>query len=234
MIHRLSSKNLIGLATYYGTDKWGGHRYAQHYAHHFHAMRNQPVVLLEIGVGGHTDPASGGASLRMWKHYFRKGKIYGIDLHDKSPHEEHRIKIFQGDQSDRQFLLNVIQEIGTPDIIIDDGSHVVDHVRVAFDTLFPLLATNGIYVVEDLQTSYWPEFGGSPCLSNDWTTLGWLKKRVDGLNYEEYLSDLGDAESLDRSVTGLHFYHNLAFVQKGENAEGSNQSLVRGPNATRS
>jgi len=226
-LHGVRNHDLIQLAQLYGTDKWGNHRYAQHYAFHFHALRLRPLVLLEIGVGGHLNPASGGASLRMWKHYFSNGKIYGIDLHDKSQHNEHRIRIFQGDQSDPQFLADVIRQTGPPDIIIDDGSHRVDHVRISFDTLFPLLASDGVYVIEDLQTSYWPEFGGSRCLSDGRTTLGWLKKRVDGLNYEEFLDTPDQAEVFDRSITGMHFYHNLAFIQKGRNAEGSNQLLVR-------
>ena len=221
------SDDLVALAEFYGTDKWGNHRYAQHYGFHFQKRRLQPVTVIEIGVGGHVDPKSGGASLRMWKHYFPKGQIHGVDLHDKSPHQENRISIHQGDQSDSEFLAELIRRTGAPDIIIDDGSHIVDHVRITFDTLFPLLAENGIYVIEDLQTSYWPEFGGSTELRSRDTTIGWLKDRVDGLNYEEFLSEPCAATEMDVTITGLHFYHNMVFIQKGRNNEGSNQRVVR-------
>ena len=214
--------NLSELAMLYGTDKWGLHRYAQHYQKHFWTLRNRPISLLEIGVGGHADPAAGGQSLRMWKAFFPKGRIYGIDLHDKRAHEEDRIRIFQGSQADPDFLRGVIDEIGSPDIIIDDGSHICEHVSVSFQTLFPLLRENGIYAIEDLQTSYWKEFGGSWPGRKPHTSMEMLKEMVDGLNWEEIV-DRPEA-AFDRSIVEICFYHNLAFIRKGKNAEGTNVS----------
>ncbi len=80
---RFLQSNLPALATLFGTDKWGVHRYAQHYQTHFKAFRSRLINLLEIGVGGNDNPRLGGASLRMWKPFFPKGKIYGIDIFDK-------------------------------------------------------------------------------------------------------------------------------------------------------
>jgi hypothetical protein len=37
-----------------------------------------------------------------------------------------------------------------PDIIIDDGSHRPDHQLISLVTLFPYLAADGIYVIEDI------------------------------------------------------------------------------------
>ena len=63
--------------------------------------------------------------------------------------------------SHQAFLTSVVDEIGPLDIIIDDGSHLNEHVIRTFEILFPLLNEGGIYAVEDLQTSYWPDHGGS-------------------------------------------------------------------------
>ena len=93
-------RNLSALAQIYDTDKWGGHFYTPHYQRHFRNMRRNSVKLLEIGVGGYDDPKEGGRSLRMWKRYFPNGRIYSMDIVDKSPHEESRIRIFQGSQVD--------------------------------------------------------------------------------------------------------------------------------------
>ena len=41
---------------------------------------------------------------RMWKRYFLNGQIFGLDIYDKSPQEENRIKIFKGSQVDFDFL----------------------------------------------------------------------------------------------------------------------------------
>ncbi|HYP89238.1 MAG TPA: hypothetical protein VEQ59_13820, partial [Polyangiaceae bacterium] len=127
------------------------------------------------------------------------------------------------------FLTRVIAEIGAPDIIIDDGSHLSEHVVHSFHILFPLLAPHGIYVVEDLQTSYWGleskitgNWGGSSDLSAPHTSMNFLKSLVDGLNYEEFPHDGYTPSYFDRNIVAIHFYHNLAFIQKGTNDEGSN------------
>ena len=54
------------------------------------------------------------------------------------------------------------------DIIIDDGSHINEHVIRTFQYLFPKLKPGGIYVVEDTQTSYRQDYGGDDKnLNND-------------------------------------------------------------------
>jgi len=218
--------NLPELALLYGSDKWGEHWYAQHYQQHFHHLRRKKLTLLEIGIGGYADPKAGGNSLRMWKQYFPKARIVGIDIHDKSSHDEDRIKTFQGDQTDEAFLRRVIDEVGRPDIIIDDGSHINSHIIRTFQILFPLLSVNGIYVVEDTQTSYWPDYGGSSeDLGNTPTAMRMLKSLVDGLNYQEFLVPNYEPSYLDRNVVAVHFYHSLVMIYKGSNDEASN--LVR-------
>jgi demethylmacrocin O-methyltransferase len=152
--------NLTRLAKIYKTDKGGDHFYTPHYMTHFNKLKNKRISLLEIGVGGDENPKLGGASLRMWKRYFHNGEIFGIDVYDKSLQEENRIKIFKGSQIDKEFLIDVIEKIPEPDIIIDDGSHINEHVILTYKILFPVLKKGGIYVIEDVQTSYWPDYGG--------------------------------------------------------------------------
>lgn len=220
--------DLTKLARSWGSDKEGYHHYTRHYQFHFRLLRATRLNLLEIGIGGYARPHEGGESLRMWKSYFPKGRIYGIDIHDKSPHEEDRIRTFQGSQADRQFLERTVNDIGPLDIIIDDGSHYNEHVIQTFRILFPLLSPEGIYVIEDLQTSYWggeivgEYWGGSRDLQATHTSMGFLKALVDGLNYEEYDLDTYAPTYFDKHIVGMHFYHNIAFIYKGQNEEGSN------------
>lgn len=56
------------------------------------------------------------------------------------------------------------------DIIIDDGCHIVEHQITSFKTLFPLIKPKGMYIIEDLHTSYWKEYGGKGTLDNPQTT----------------------------------------------------------------
>ena len=224
-LHR-SKPDLVALARKHGTDKWGTHRYAQHYDHALEHLRDEPVNLLEIGVGGYSDPAKGGHSLRMWKEFFPRGHIFGMDIHDKSRLEEDRIRIFRGDQGDPESLRAVAKQIGRLDVIIDDGSHLSDHVVTTFETLFPLLEPNGIYAVEDLQTSYWPERHGSLDRDSPDTSMGMLKRLVDGLNYEEFLDEDYEPTYTDVHVVAAHFFHNLAIIEKGDNLEGTRKRSI--------
>jgi hypothetical protein len=220
-------KNLRQLALAFGSDKEGLHFFAGHYQRHFEHLRRCSVNLLEIGIGGFQNPQKGGNSLRMWKAYFPKGRIFGLDIFDKSPHDEGRIKTFKGSQVDEEFLKKVVNEIGELDIIVDDGSHQNEHVIQTFKILFPFLKPYGIYVIEDLQTSYWDEvwgekWGGSSDLKAPHTSMNFLKGLVDGLNYEEFTIGQYNPSYFDRNIIAIHFYHNIAFIMKGENNEGSN------------
>jgi cephalosporin hydroxylase len=218
------ARDLPALATYFGTDKWGSHWYAQHYQTHFAPLRRKAIRLLEIGVGGYGDPRGGGESLRMWKGYFPNALIYGLDVTDKRPHDEPRIRTIKGSQDDEDLLKSISAQYGPFDIIIDDGSHVNAHVLKSFSVLFPLLSENGLYVVEDTQTSYWPEYGGAPATDHAApTSMNVLKALVDGLNHREFprAGELSPSY-LERHVVAVHFYHNMVFIQKGVNDELSN------------
>jgi len=215
--------NLNRLGKIYGTDKFGSHFYTTHYMTHLRRFKYKKIRLLEIGVGGYDDPNSGGQSLRMWKKYFPFGYIYSIDIYDKSQLEENRIKIFKGNQIDSKFLEEITSEIGELDIIIDDGSHINEHVIGTFNILFPKLKDGGVYIIEDTQTSYWRDFGGdSKDLNNPRTIMNYFKSLTDSLNNEEFIIKNYEKSYFDKKIISMHFYHNLIFIYKGNNNEKSN------------
>ena len=217
-------RNLPALAAYFGSDKWGIHWYARHYQAHFARLRRKRLRVLEIGVGGFADPRKGGASLRMWKAYFPNARIIGLDIADKRLHDEDRIKTVIGSQDDEALLQRLSRTEGPFDIVIDDGSHQNAQVIRSFLILFPLLAENGIYAVEDTQTAYWPDFGGAPPQDAAApTSMNYLKALADALNYREFPPAEGwEPHPFGPHVVAVHFYHNLVFVQKGTNDEPSN------------
>lgn len=222
VMSKLFARNLNRLATLHATDKWNAHWYTQRYAYHLKEIRLKKLNILEIGVGGYTNPNYGGQSLRMWKYYFPNSKIFSIDIYDKSALQEKRIKIFKGSQDDKLFLEKIYGEIGNLDIIIDDGSHMNKHIIDSFETLFPLLNIGGFYIIEDLFSSYWPDFGGdSSNLSNPATAMNFIKNLTDCLNYEEFLMPGYIPSFYDKHIISIHFYHNLVFIKKGYNNEGS-------------
>jgi hypothetical protein len=222
-LSRIRADDLIRLAILHRADKWNSHWYARHYGKHFGLLRRKKLNVLEIGVGGYADPFEGGNSLRMWKYYFPRAMIYSFDIYDKSGLQEKRIRIFRGSQSDEAFLQSVCEEIGQLDIIIDDGSHVNRDVIMTFQQLFPLLNSGGIYAIEDTQTSYWASYGGdSAHLDNPGTMMNYFKMLTDSLNYQEFDRPGYVPTYFDKNIVSIHFYHNLVFVYKGDNNEGSN------------
>jgi hypothetical protein len=213
-----TAPRLQDLATQFGTDKWGLHRYAQHYQTHFRRFCPDEFSLLEIGIGGYSADGTGGASLRMWKEFFPKAQIIGLDIYDKSFVDEDRILTYQGSQTDEQLLRRIADTHPNLKIIVDDGSHQPEHIRATFAILFPLLADGGFYAIEDIQTSYWPRWGGSADLDDPLTTMGLVKDLIDGLNYSEF-GDRQPRNYADGHVVAVHCYHNLVILKKGNNRE---------------
>ncbi|HTZ69708.1 MAG TPA: CmcI family methyltransferase, partial [Acetobacteraceae bacterium] len=186
-------------------------------------LRDSAINILEVGIGGYADPLSGGGSLRMWHDYFPKARIFGLDLHAKSFHIADRVRLYQGSQTDAALLRKIDRDAGGFDIIIDDGSHINEHVIATFNIMFPLLKMGGLYVVEDMQTSYWPVLGGSSDNPDSPRTMvGYFKSLIHGLNHAEINGHALRGGLFDQSIVAMSFYHNMVFVEKGDNSEPSN------------
>ncbi|MFE4519737.1 hypothetical protein ACFRMQ_36830 [Kitasatospora sp. NPDC056783] len=211
------------LSARFGSDKWADlHWYTQHYERHFARFRDAPIRLLEIGIGGYDAPDQGGASLRMWQRYFPAALVLGLDIVPKPGVRGPRIATAVGDQGDPALLDDLGRRYGPFDIVIDDGSHLNAHVRTSFDALFRHVRPGGLYVVEDLQTAYWPGFGGTAGpVAGPGTSVGLLKRIVDGLHHQEWVTpeEAPRPSYADRHAVALTVYHNLAFIEKGVNAE---------------
>jgi hypothetical protein len=217
------AQTLAELARRHGTDKLD-HGYLDFYEELFGPWRDRPLRVLEIGVGGFErprDPAFGGASLRVWRDYFERAEIVGLDLLDKHGVAGERITVVQGSQTDPALLAAVAGQHGPFDIVIDDGSHVPAHVRATFALLVDALAPEAVYVVEDVQTSYWPRWGGSFRLGSSRTTMGLVKQRLDGLNHVEFERPDYRPTELDLRIVEVRARHNIVAFRFGDNTAAS-------------
>jgi hypothetical protein len=182
--------------------------YLDIYDRHFAKYRNTAVRMLEIGV------AMGG-SLEIWRKYLGPdAAIFGVDVvaacaNYVTPPNQVRI----GSQADKHFMRSVVAELGTPDIIVDDGSHIGRHQRISFETLFPLLREGGLYVIEDLHASY---FIGS--------YEGGYRRRGTGVEYIKQLIDDLHAWYHGRNtqtpardwIRAIHVYDSMVVIEKGK------------------
>jgi hypothetical protein len=130
-----------------GSDKSSTYRFAWDYLRHYEALfaeyRTAPINILEIGIGR-------GPSLRMWRWFFARAEITGIDINTEClQYAGPRVTVEIGSQVDPAFLDRVCDR-APPTIILDDGSHVYEHMIFSFEYLFPKLAPGGVYVVEDI------------------------------------------------------------------------------------
>lgn len=145
----MKEKTLNEIGLLYNSDKVSEHHnYLDLYDKYFKKTRFDSNEILEIGV-------LNGDSVKMLRDYFENSIITGVDIEDKRHLISDRIKILQGDQSNRTFLNSFDDDFY--DIIIDDGSHKMEHQQLSFGVLFKKLKKGGIYVIEDLHTSL-PEY----------------------------------------------------------------------------
>jgi len=178
------------------------------YERHFASWRNRSMTFLEIGV-------LDGGSLQMWQRYFGPlAKIVGIDIDDKcKEHESPGIFIRIGDQSDPKFLQSVIEEFGIPDVVLDDGSHQMVHVMASFNFLYPKMLKNATYMVEDLHTAYWSEFGGG--VEKPDTFMNFAKGCTDRLNWAHSRGTIA-ADYIGKETLSISFYDSIVNFEKGD------------------
>ena len=208
------NKDLNTLAETYSTDKLE-HGYIKIYERYFESLRDKQLKILEIGIAD-------GKSLLMWSDYFKNSTVVGIDIHKIDIKEKNldrnNIKIHQGSQSDEKFISEIINQYESFDIIIDDGSHLKKDVIKRFHLLFSYLNNEGLYAVEDMQTSYNHFFGGNPFdLKYSNSHMNFFKHLTDRLNYQEIANPFYISNKYDAKITNISFYHNLVFVKKGVN-----------------
>ena len=182
--------------------------YFEIYDRHFSHFRGRAVNVVEFGV-------SQGGSLQMWKHYFGPdAKLFGVDINPNCKRfEEPGVQIFIGDQGDRDFLSSLAKALPPIDILIDDGGHTMQQQIRTFEALFPIIQPHGIYLCEDLCTSYWREFGGG--YRRRGSFIEYSKNFVDALHaWHTRQPQRFNTTDFTRSVRSVHYYDSVVVIEK--------------------
>jgi SAM-dependent methyltransferase len=190
--------------------KWS--HYFPAYERHFSRFCNTPVTMLEIGCGH-------GGSAQMWKRYLGPyALIVGVDIDEYAKsYEDDQIAIRIGNQSDGTFLAALVEEFGAFDIVLDDGSHHAKDVHASFRGLYPTMPRGGVYMVEDLITSYWPTKGGGYRAPNSFI------ETCKGLIDELHAYHTGEAllpTQFTNSTLSMHFYDGIVVFERGTHRPG--------------
>lgn len=192
-------------------DKW--FHYLSVYEQHLGRFKQKPVRLLEIGV-------QHGGSFQMWRSYLGAAAIlHGIDIESK-PHAISGLQavgavFHEGDQCDEDLLKRIVGEMGGVDVVIDDGGHHSSQQITTFESLYPLLDKNGVYLCEDTHTSYWSEYGGG--LQHPNSFVEYAKRRVDDL-YSWYADGI-DSDVFALSTKSVLFYDSMVVFEREDRSE---------------
>lgn len=192
-------------------NKWM--HYLPIYERHFERFCGKPMLFIEIGSGQ-------GGSSQMWKQYFGPmARIVTVDIRPNcKAYEDEQVSVRIGDQSDPEFLTRLVEEFGAPDIVLDDGSHIMQHVCASFRHLYPQLNRDAVYAVEDLHTAYWPAAGGG--LQRSGSFMEEMKGLVDKINalnphHRGQQAETATPDTISLLTRSLHFYESLVVIEKG-------------------
>jgi len=193
--------------------KW--EHYFSIYDRHFNRFRGKPVRILEIGVYK-------GGGLDLWRDYFGPdATITGIDIFDAAKElESPGTDIIICDQSNTANLERIFSKREPYDIIIDDGGHTMTQQIGSLKGLFPLLAPNGVYLIEDMHTAYWSKFEGG--LRNPSSSIEFIKKLIDYVNIDHFREpDMQQLygplkKSLKEQLISCSFYDSICVLEKGD------------------
>ena len=179
------------------------------YDRHFAPYRGKPITVVEFGV-------SHGGSLQMWKKYFgRKARIVGVDINPEcAAFTEPRIEVVIGDQEDRKFLRALRKKVGPIDVVIEDGGHTMPQQINTFEVLWPAVNDGGVFLIEDLHTSYWPHYDAG--YKQPGTFIEYAKDLVDQMNAWHSREEGFEVDKYTRSIKGMHVYDSIIVFDKGE------------------
>lgn len=186
--------------------KW--QHYFEVYDRHFSRFRGSPITIVEFGV-------SQGGSIQMWKNYFGPhAQIIGVDINPNCKQfEEPGVKIFIGDQGDREFLRSIVAQVPSIDILIDDGGHTMQQQIATYEELFSSVSEHGVYLCEDMHTSYWRRFGGG--YRRRGSFIEYTKTFIDALNaWHSREPRRLNVSEFTRTAHSVHFYDSIVVVEK--------------------
>ena len=192
--------------------------YMDIYETHFRRFRGTKFKFLEIGVGR-------GGSQQMWREYFGPdADLICLDIEDLSDRVDPAVSTFyQGDETDEGLLQRIIDEHGPLDVVLDDGSHISSHMIKTFEFLYPRMASDGVYMVEDLHAAYSPQHEGG--FRRPGTFIEYTKDLLDHLHFV-YAKELPRDDPFGKTTHGLHIYDSIIAFERRPKAHP--QWLING------
>lgn len=210
--------------------------YFEAYQNHWQRFRGKDeVVFMEIGV-------QSGGKIPMLRDYFGPGFVYvGIDINDGCKHFDNGdwVHIEIGDSQDPEFMEYIKKKHPKVDLFLDDGGHTMDQQRFLLRELLPHVQPNGVYICEDLSTSWGKKHGSMPFRDSrdlaflngtmyglvhrtiDWLNSGWIAGKVMKedptalIDKDFFGKDESMWKEFQQTVQSIHVYSQIVVYEKG-------------------
>ncbi|CAF1159744.1 unnamed protein product [Adineta steineri] len=178
--------SFLRVSQQYRTDKVTTHHYEVLYEKYIRKYVGSNLHILEIGLGCGMEYGAG-ASAHVWRQYLGpQANIYFLEFNracGEAWHKAHNPKLnitmFYGSQDDVAVLNSITSTKGKFDVIIDDGGHTMNQQITSFNHLLLKVQSGGVYVIEDLLTSYVDVAGGGYLRAG--TAIELIKTLVDDI-----------------------------------------------------
>lgn len=229
IVHADDYREMDNLALHFDSNRASGkgsnwHNYTEIYSRYFAPLKDKPIKFFEIGIFE-------GNGVMMWEQYFKNAELHFMDItYSYAKYFSTRSHYHLGDQANAKDLLSIMNTTGGDfDIMIDDGGHTMVQQLVSFITLFPYVKSGGMYIIEDLHTSYWKDYGGGGSYEHPkagpGTFINFLKTLIDDVNFvgartlcadhNKIPADIEkDLDIYKKQIFSMHFYDSMCFILK--------------------
>jgi len=162
-------QDLLNIMRRTGTDKVTQHHYSpmyQKWAGHLSQNSSEPFTFLEVGFAM-------GYSARAWAMFFPSADVHEMEVscdvedwnrgstsprargHPTGPHRDlGYCRLHCGDAQSADFLEESLKDVQAPLIVVDDGGHGPQEMRLFYKNVWPKIRPGGMLFVEDLAESY--------------------------------------------------------------------------------
>eukprot|EP00588_Corethron_pennatum_P002561 CAMPEP_0194299762 /NCGR_PEP_ID=MMETSP0169-20130528/60885_1 /TAXON_ID=218684 /ORGANISM="Corethron pennatum, Strain L29A3" /LENGTH=384 /DNA_ID=CAMNT_0039049873 /DNA_START=450 /DNA_END=1604 /DNA_ORIENTATION=- len=208
--------------------------YFEAYHNHWQRYRGKKVTFMEIGV-------QSGGKIPLLRNYFGSGFTYvGIDINPSTKmfDGEDWINIEIGNSEDPAFWKEMRAKYPKVDLFLDDGGHTMNQQRVAIEEMLPHVQSDGVYMCEDLNTSWSTKFGGYEFQDSrtkvfmrdtmvglvhrslDWLNAAWIpgnpaKDSINDPKLENFWPEDRWWKEFASSVKHIHYYNQVVVYEKG-------------------
>jgi Methyltransferase domain len=142
------------------TDKNTTHSYLELYESLLQQKKHSAKHVLEIGIGDFKH--QNGGSIKLWRDYFKNATIYAIDIInisrviDELKNDDRVILHTSTNAYNEEFVKANLLSLNTKfDVLLDDGPHTLKSMIQFIKLYSPLMADDGILIIEDVQQINW-------------------------------------------------------------------------------